>query len=186
MLGWWSWAAARISRRNRSSTPWRFEQVRADDLEHLLPAHELVLGQVDDAHAAAAQLAEDLVVGMVGQARRQGAGRRRRGRTSASRRPASTTPSQRGANRGRSTSGSGPGPRGAGRGSCRRSSRRPGSRHASHSSRCLLDRLGRKSSSLPRPYDCKVWSVGCTASGAAIDGLLQGSGESDQGFLSHG
>ena len=43
----------------------------ADDLEHLLAAHEPVLGQVDDAHAAAAQLAEDLVVGMVGQARGQ-------------------------------------------------------------------------------------------------------------------
>ena len=56
------------------------QEVRADDLEHLLPAHHPVLGQVDDAHAAAAQLAEDLVVRMLGQARRQGAGRRRRRR----------------------------------------------------------------------------------------------------------
>ena len=60
------------------------DEVAADDLEHLLAAHERVLGQVDDAHAAAAQLAEDLVIGVVGQSRGQRAGRRRcRGRRAA-------------------------------------------------------------------------------------------------------
>ena len=35
MLGWWSLAAARISRRKRSSTPGRLDEVAADDLEDL-------------------------------------------------------------------------------------------------------------------------------------------------------
>ena len=56
------------------------QEVRADDLEDLLPPHHPVLGQVDDAHAAASQFAEDLVVRVLGQARRQRAGRWRRGR----------------------------------------------------------------------------------------------------------
>ena len=76
MLGWCSLAAERISRRKRSSTPRRLIRSAADDLEHLQPAHQRVLGEVDDAHAAAAQLAEDLVVGVVGQGRRQAVGPR--------------------------------------------------------------------------------------------------------------
>ena len=40
---------------------------RPDDLEDLVAAHEAIVGEVDHAHAAAAQLADDLVVGMVGQ-----------------------------------------------------------------------------------------------------------------------
>ncbi|MGD0044612.1 MAG: hypothetical protein ABSE84_30110 [Isosphaeraceae bacterium] len=55
------------------------QKVRADDLEDLLPAHHPVLGQVDDAHAATSQLAEHLVVRVLGQARGQRAGRWRRG-----------------------------------------------------------------------------------------------------------
>ncbi len=47
------------------------EQRLVDDLEDFEAVHELVLGQVDDAHAAAAQLAEDLVLRVVGQFRRQ-------------------------------------------------------------------------------------------------------------------
>ena len=54
-----------------------FDDLPADDLEHLVAAHERVVGQVDDAHAAAAQLADDLVVGMIGQPRRQVIGRGR-------------------------------------------------------------------------------------------------------------
>ena len=61
------------------------DEVAADDLEDLLAAHELVLRQVDDAHAALAKLAEDLVIRVVGQSRGQRAGRRRcRGRRAAS------------------------------------------------------------------------------------------------------
>ena len=84
MFGCCSLAAERISRRNRSSTPGAFDQVPADDLEHLQPPHQLVLGEVDDAHPAPAQLADDLVVGVVGQLGREGRraaarrGRRRR------------------------------------------------------------------------------------------------------------
>ena len=77
MLGWCSLAAERISRRKRSSDAGPADQVAADDLEHLLAAHQRVLGQVDDAHPAAAQLAEDPVVGVVGQAGRERVGRRR-------------------------------------------------------------------------------------------------------------
>ncbi len=77
MLGWCSLAADRISRRKRSRTPGRLDQVAADDLEHLFAAHQRVLGEVDHAHPATAQLAEDPVVGVVRQSRRQGAGRGR-------------------------------------------------------------------------------------------------------------
>ena len=38
--------------------------------------HEAIVGEVDDAHAADAQLADDLVIGVVGQFGRWGAGRR--------------------------------------------------------------------------------------------------------------
>ena len=54
------------------------DEVAADDLEHLLPPHERVLRQIDHAHAALPQLAEDLVIGVIGEARRQAARRRRR------------------------------------------------------------------------------------------------------------
>ena len=43
MLGWCSLAALRISRRKRSRTPRRFDQVAADDLEHFQPPHQRVL-----------------------------------------------------------------------------------------------------------------------------------------------
>ena len=56
-----------------------FDQVPADNLEHLQPSHELVLGKVHHPHPASTQLANDLVIGMFGQPRGQGVGRRRRG-----------------------------------------------------------------------------------------------------------
>ena len=113
-----------------------------------LPAHELVLGQVDDAHAALAELAEDLVVGVVGQARGQRAGRRRRrrgaGRSASIDRPASEE-----------TTGAGE----SGRAWASRSRPRKLSedisatrrRQSGHSSRCLLTDSAEASSSLPRP-----------------------------------
>ena len=53
------------------------DDVLADDLEDFVAGHQAVVGEVDDAHAADAQLADDLVVGVVGQLGRWGAGRRR-------------------------------------------------------------------------------------------------------------
>ena len=79
MLVWCSLAADRISRRKRSSDSGPFDQMPADNLEHFRPPHQLVFGEVDHAHPASPQLADDLVVGMVGQPRRQGVGRRWRG-----------------------------------------------------------------------------------------------------------
>ncbi len=52
------------------------DEVGTDDLEDLLPAHEAVAGEVDDAHAAVAELAEDFIVGVVGQPRGERADRR--------------------------------------------------------------------------------------------------------------
>ena len=43
------------------------DDVLADDLEHLMAGHQAVVREVDDAHAADAQLADDLVIGVVGQ-----------------------------------------------------------------------------------------------------------------------
>ena len=57
--------------------PGAFHDLPAHHLEHLVAAHQRVVGQVDHAHAAAAELALDLVVGVVGQARRERAGRGR-------------------------------------------------------------------------------------------------------------
>ena len=46
------------------------DQMTADHLEHLRPSHQLVLGQVDHAHSAAAELANDLVVRVIDKASR--------------------------------------------------------------------------------------------------------------------
>ncbi len=46
----------------------------AHHLEHFVAAHQLVVGQVDHAHAAPAELALDFVIGVVGQARRERVG----------------------------------------------------------------------------------------------------------------
>ncbi len=54
------------------------DDVAADDLEDLVAAHHGVVGEVDDAHAAPAEFALDLVVGVVGQAGGEGVGRRGR------------------------------------------------------------------------------------------------------------
>ena len=47
--------------------PFSFDQVLADDLEHLVAAHQPVVGEVDNAHASAAELADNLVVRMVSE-----------------------------------------------------------------------------------------------------------------------
>ena len=78
MLGWCSSGRVADLAEEAVEHAAAVDQVAADDLEHFHPAHERVLGQVDDAHAAPAQLADDLVVGVVGQARGQRAGRGRR------------------------------------------------------------------------------------------------------------
>src|SRR5271157_570781 len=67
--------------------PLAVQEVGADDLEDLLPPHHSVLGQVDYAHASASQLPQHLVVRVLGQARRQCAGRWRRGRARLSAQP---------------------------------------------------------------------------------------------------
>ena len=46
--------------------------------------------------------------------------------------------------------------------SCRTTFRQPGA-GSPHASRCLLTDSAESSSSLPRPYDCNIWSVGWTA-----------------------
>ena len=69
MFGWLSRAAARISRRKRSSAPGRSSRCLPTTLSTSGAVHELVPGQVDDAHAAAAQLADDLVLRVIGQLR---------------------------------------------------------------------------------------------------------------------
>ena len=43
------------------------DDVPAHDLEDLIASHQSVVGQVDHAHATVPKLADDLVVGMVGQ-----------------------------------------------------------------------------------------------------------------------
>ena len=75
MLGWWSLAADWISRRKRSSTPGRSTRCPPTTLSTSSRPMSLFSCEVDDAHPAAPQLAEDLVVGVVGQAGRQGVGR---------------------------------------------------------------------------------------------------------------
>ena len=70
MFGWSSLAAARTSRWNRSSASGPVHQGAADDLDGHEPFHDLVLGLVDDAHAAAAEHADDAVARMVAEGRR--------------------------------------------------------------------------------------------------------------------
>ena len=163
MLGWCSLAAERISRRKRSSDSGPVDQVAADDLEHLLAAHQRVLGQVDHAHAAAAQLADDLVVGMVGQARRErvGRGRCRGVRALGALRATGFGPAE---------------PRVARRACASRTRSRKLSadssatrlRQSGHCSRCSLTASAEASSSLPRPNELRVWSVGWSFGGAFI------------------
>ena len=62
MLVWCSSAAARASRRNRSREPGVEPRVARQDLQRHVPAQRGLLGLVDHAHAAAADLAEDPVV----------------------------------------------------------------------------------------------------------------------------
>ena len=69
MFGWSSLAAARTSRWKRSSASGLSTQRPADDLDGHRPLHDLVLGLVDDAHAALAEQAEDAVPRMVAKGR---------------------------------------------------------------------------------------------------------------------
>ena len=55
--------------------PGAFHDLPPHHLEHLVAAHQLVVGQVDHAHAAPAEFPLDLVIGVVGQSRRQRVGR---------------------------------------------------------------------------------------------------------------
>ena len=62
MPGWLSELAARASSRNRSSACWFCDSVGGQELQRDLPAEPFVLGQVDHAHAAGAERAENPVV----------------------------------------------------------------------------------------------------------------------------
>src|SRR5205085_228925 len=53
------------------------EELAADDLQHLVPGHQGVAGQVDDAHPAAAEFPDEFVVRVLAQVERW-AGRRPR------------------------------------------------------------------------------------------------------------
>jgi hypothetical protein len=43
------------------------DYVGANNLEHLVPSHDLVVGEVRNAHATAPELADDLIIGVFGQ-----------------------------------------------------------------------------------------------------------------------
>ena len=62
MLGWESRAADWTSRSNRASAIGSEPGLRLDQLERAGPLEQLVLGQVDLAHAARAQSAPELVL----------------------------------------------------------------------------------------------------------------------------
>ena len=62
MCGWLSAEAARASRSKRSSAGAIVGQLRRQELQRDVPAEPQVLGPVDDAHAAAAELFDDAVV----------------------------------------------------------------------------------------------------------------------------
>ena len=74
-MGWRSRATARISRRKSVAHPGCLDDVRADELQDLVPAHQAVAGQVDEPHRAAAQLAEDLIIRVISQLGGERAGR---------------------------------------------------------------------------------------------------------------
>ena len=52
-------------------------QVAANDLQDFMSAHEPVFGEIDRPHTPLTKLADNLVVGVVRQSRRQGVGGRR-------------------------------------------------------------------------------------------------------------
>ena len=74
MLVWCSRAAARASRWNRSSSFGSRSPCGAQDLQGHAAAQRLLLGLVDDAHAAPADLADDPVVPQLLQRRGGAAG----------------------------------------------------------------------------------------------------------------
>ena len=71
MLGWRSLATARISRKNRSKTPGSATMCRPITLRTSSRSHQAVVGEIDDSHTTAAQLADDLVIGVVRQLDRE-------------------------------------------------------------------------------------------------------------------
>ena len=60
-----------------------FHDLPPHHLEHLVAAHQRVVGEVDHPHPAPAEFPPDLVIGLVGQARREGIGPGRGGDVSA-------------------------------------------------------------------------------------------------------
>ena len=75
MLGWCSRAAKRASSWKRASWSWRGEVAGQDHLEGHGAVEVLLPGLVDDAHAAAAELALDFVLAEVGKHRHGRTGR---------------------------------------------------------------------------------------------------------------
>ena len=75
MLVWCSLAAALASRSNRRRVLGVAEHLRRQHLQRDVPAQRDLLGLVDDAHAAAADLADDAVVAELLQAGGRGGGR---------------------------------------------------------------------------------------------------------------
>ena len=134
------------------------DDVPAHDLEDLVASHQAVVGQVDHAHAASAQLAEDLVVGVVGKLRGISSPRGRcrwswwtrvaaavgelmlrveRPRRKASRKPSEERPATL-------------------------------SKQSWHSSRCVLTASAEAASSWPLPNACSICSEGCREGGACM------------------
>ena len=62
MPGWLSELAVRASRRKRSSACWLRDRVGGQELHRHLPPEAFVLGQIDHAHAAGAERAENPIV----------------------------------------------------------------------------------------------------------------------------
>ena len=67
MLGWWSRATASASIRNRAEVARAGVAAAADHLQGDQAVQAALPGLVDDAHAAPAELAEDLVAGQFRQ-----------------------------------------------------------------------------------------------------------------------
>ena len=78
MLVWCSFAAALASRSKRLLGPGVQPELLRQHLEGDVPAQRDLLGLVDDAHAAAADLADDAVVAQALQRRQRAGGRRLR------------------------------------------------------------------------------------------------------------
>ena len=143
--------------------PGAFQDVPIHHLEHLVAAHEAVVGEVDDAHAAPAQFAADLVIGVLGQVRRERVGRGPGWRTLSLAALRDTVARSAGGPLARRPLGL-PQPF---QEAVRRQLRHPAAAVGALFE-VLMHRPGRPSSSLPRPYESRVCSVGCGDGGASI------------------